>query len=356
MLLATCLLANVAGAQNKIENIIIITTDGLRWQEVFGGMEAELANNKRFNQKDSTGIYVNYVAPTPAQRRSKLMPFFWHTISAQGQIYGNRTLNSNVNVANPYWFSFPGYSELFCGFVDTSINTNAYKNNPNTNVLEYLNKQDRFRGKVAVFGAWSAFDDVLNEKRSQLPVVCGHEPCGGDKPDNEQQLMNAMKRDAHNPINQWETLDVFTHYAAMDYLKKKQPRVLYISYGETDEWAHEGHYKDYLDAAHTVDKWIGEIWSYVQRTKRYKDKTLLLITVDHGRGNGEKWTDHNNKIPGCDAIWFAAMGPGILPKGEISGGGQLYQQQLAQTIAQMLGYTFSCEHKVADGLGDILLK
>ncbi len=356
LLLFAWLMAGVVYAQNKIENVIIITTDGLRWQEVFKGMEAELANNSRFNQEDSAGIYKKYWAATPAERRSKLMPFLWNTINRQGQIYGNRDAGAKVNVANPYWFSFPGYSEIFCGFVDTAVNTNAYKNNPNTNVLEFLNKQDRCETRVAVFGAWSALDDVLNEKRSKLPIVCGHEPCGGDKPDAEQQLMNAMKRDAHNPINQWETLDVFTHYAAMDHLKKKQPRVLYVSYGETDAWAHQGHYKDYLDAAHTVDKWIAEIWDYMQRTKQYKDKTMLLFTVDHGRGDGDKWTDHDNKIPGSDNTWFAVMGPGMPAKGEVKQDVQLYQQQFAQTIAQMLGYTFTCEHKVANGLAEVLKK
>jgi hypothetical protein len=37
-------------AQQKIENIIIITTDGLRWQEVFTGMDSAIANNKLYNQ------------------------------------------------------------------------------------------------------------------------------------------------------------------------------------------------------------------------------------------------------------------------------------------------------------------
>ena len=42
------------------ENIIIITTDGLRWQEVFTGMDSAIANNKKFNQGDSAGIFKNY--------------------------------------------------------------------------------------------------------------------------------------------------------------------------------------------------------------------------------------------------------------------------------------------------------
>jgi hypothetical protein len=35
-----------AGAQDKDQKLIIITTDGFRWQEVFNGMDEEIGNNK----------------------------------------------------------------------------------------------------------------------------------------------------------------------------------------------------------------------------------------------------------------------------------------------------------------------
>ena len=348
--------ALIAQTGNNIENVIIITTDGLRWQEVFKGMDSIIASDPKFNQKDSSGIYKKYWALTVDERRKKLLPFLWNVIAANGQLYGNRLLNNKVNNANPYWFSYPGYNEIFTGFVDTAINTNDYPANPNTNLLEFLNKKEAFKGKVAAFGAWDAFGRILNEKRAGFPVVCSHDSYGGEHPDAEQRLINLMKKDTYNPLGEQEILDVFTHYAAMDYLKKNKPRVLYISYGETDEWAHSGHYRDYLDAAHMVDKWVSDIWNYIQNDKQYKNKTLLFITVDHGRGNGDKWTSHNNKIPNSNEIWFGVMGPQIKANGEISSDIQLYQKQYAQTIAQLLGYTFKCEHPVADGFKEMLVK
>jgi len=357
IILVICkLCCNSSFAQdNKIENVIIITTDGFRWQEVFKGMDTVVANNPAFNQKDSAGIYKNYWAATTGERRNKLFPFLWNVMAANGQLYGNRTLGTKVNNANPYWFSYPGYNEIFTGFVDTAINTNSYPPNPNTNLLEFLNKQKQFEGKVAVFGAWDAFHRIFNDARNHLPVTCSDDACGGVHPDAEQRLINMMKQDAYNPFGDEERLDVFTQYAAMDYLKKQQPRILYISYGETDDWAHMGHYKDYLDAAHEVDKWVGEIWTYIQSNSKYKNKTLLFITVDHGRGNGDQWTSHNSKIPNSNEIWFGVMGPGIAAKGEVSADIQLYQKQYAQTIANLLDYTFKCEHPVADGFEDILV-
>ncbi len=86
------------------DNIIIITTDGLRWQEVFAGMDSAIANNSKFNQGDSAEIFKQYWAENTTERRKKLMPFLWSILEINGQIYGNRNLGNKINNANPYWF------------------------------------------------------------------------------------------------------------------------------------------------------------------------------------------------------------------------------------------------------------
>lgn len=334
----------------QTQNIIIITTDGFRWQEVFKGMDSAIANNSKYNQGDSEYIFKKYWADDTRERRKKLFPFLWNTISVNGQLYGNREYGCKVNNANPYWFSYPGYSEIFCGYADTNINTNSYPANPNTTVLEFLNSQPKLKNKVAAFGAWDAFDRILNQERSGIPVMSAFDAAGGKTPSSNEKLINAMNRDAHRPFGEEECLDVFTHYAAMEYLKTKKPKVLYIAYGETDEWAHAGQYRSYLDAARQVDAWIKEIWDYVQTDPQYRGKTTLLITVDHGRGDTKKeeWTSHNNKIEGANQIWFAIMGPDTPTRGELTTEMQLYQQQFAQTIAKLLRYTYIADHPIAN--------
>lgn len=334
----------------KIENIIIITTDGFRWQEVFKGMDSAIANNGKFNQGDSAGIFSKYWADDVNERRKKLLPFLWSTIEKNGQVYGNRSLGNNVNVANPYWFSYPGYNEIFTGYPDTLVNSNDYQPNPNTTLLEFFNKLDKYKSKVAAFGAWNAFERILNTYKSGVPVFNAFNLQVTKNETYEQWQFRNMLKDSYKPFGEEECLDVFTHYQAMNWLQTKKPKVLYISYGETDEWAHEGRYKDYLNAANMVDKWINDLWAYVQRTPAYKNKTALFITVDHGRGDKqkEKWTSHNAKIEGADEIWFAVMGPGISAKGEVKQPAQFYQKQFAQTIAHMLGLHFSCEHPVGE--------
>ncbi len=334
------------------EYLVVITFDGLRWQEMFGGIDTVLAADPAFNQRSQESLMEKYWAPTPEARREKLLPFFWSVVEEQGRLYGNRTYGNKVNNANPYWFSYPGYSEIFCGFVDSTINTNSYPPNPNTNVLAFVHQQPGFQGKVAAFGAWDAFDRILNEEKSGFPVVCGTEPCGGANPTSREQLINDMKADAYSPFGDAELLDVFTHYAAFEYLKRERPRVLYISYGETDEWAHHGHYRDYLHSAYQTDQWIADIWNWLQADPMYRGKTALLLTTDHGRGDREKatWKDHGQRVTDSYEMWFAAVGPGVMPGGEIRTEATYFQQQFAQTMASWLGMKFVAEHPVAEGL------
>ena len=351
-ILLLLLRVSVVHAQNKIENLVIITTDGLRWQEVFRGMDSVIADDKKYNQGDSSYIYNKYGAATADESRRRLLPFIWETVARKGQIYGNRQFGNKVNNANPHWFSYPGYSELFTGYADPKINSNSYKSNPHLTVLEFLHRRSKFKNKVAAFGAWDAFDRILNEERAGFPVISAFDPTGGATPTNREQLLNKMLADSYKPWGEAECLDVFTHNAAMEHMRVKRPKVLYIAYGETDEWAHAGQYKSYLDAAHQVDKWLADIWNYVQKNPHYKNKTALLITVDHGRGdkNKSQWTDHGSNVFGASETWFALLGPGITGKGELRQNMQLYQQQLAQTIAIMFELKFTADHPVSPGV------
>lgn len=74
-------------AQRQTENIIIITTDGFRWQEVFKGMDSVIANNPKYNQGDSEYLYKNFWGSTENERRKKLLPFLWSTVVTKGQIF-----------------------------------------------------------------------------------------------------------------------------------------------------------------------------------------------------------------------------------------------------------------------------
>ena len=320
------------------ENLFIITTDGFRWQELFSGADSLIINSEDFTPDTST-IKMLYWANSAEERRKRLMPFFWNVVAAKGQVFGNRQYKNDVNVANLYSISYPGYNEIFTGSTDMMVSSNKKRNNPNINVLEYLNSKEAFKGKVAAFTSWDVFPYILNTDRNHLPVNSGYSnmEVNGSA---EQQVINTVQSEAI--FDKTATRhDQLTFLTAKQYIQQKHPRVLYLGLGETDEFAHEGRYDLYLNQANEVDKMIAELWHLVQTTPGYKDHTTFIITTDHGRGSkSSRWTSHGEFISGSSQTWFAVIGPGIKPAGEIKEKGQQYQQQMAQTIAAILGESF----------------
>jgi hypothetical protein len=345
LLLSGASFINLSAQQKKTENLIIITLDGFRWQEVFGGADDSLINNPEFSF-DTADLKKKYCAATTDERRKKLLPFFWNTIAAQGQLHGNRKLGSKVNVKNPYWFSYPGYNEIFTGYPDTSVNSNDKNFNKNTTVLEFLNNQPSCKGKVAAFASWDCFDAIFNEPRAKFFVSSGIDTLPFKTA--SFQLLNDMQSQSPQPLGAEVRPDQLTYFIAKEYLKEYKPRVLYIAFDETDDYAHEGRYDHYLNMAHMEDRWISDLWNTAQQMPEYKNKTTLLILCDHGRGDKVKkeWTSHGAEIEGSGQIWLAMLGAGIEAKGEIKNNEQLYQAQIAQTIARLLGYTFVAGHPI----------
>ncbi|MEO6546365.1 MAG: alkaline phosphatase family protein [Ferruginibacter sp.] len=345
--------SGMAVAQTKTENVIIVTLDGMRWQEVFGGADKALLLNKKFT-RDSSGTNSKFWSEAADERRKKLFPFFWNTIAREGQLYGNRWLGNNVNNANPYFFSYPGYNEIFTGYPDTLVNSNDKNWNKNTNVLEFINSQKKFEGKVAAFSTWDVFPYILNTQRSKLFVNADVDTL---KFNNAAlRLINDMQLLTTRPIG--VRPDVFTYFAAREYMKAYQPKVLYIAFDETDDFAHAGEYDQYLKSAYAEDAMIGDLWNYIQSSSTYKNKTTLIVTCDHGRGDAIKdnWQHHGAKIEDAGQIWIAAIGPDTAPNGEIKTAGTLYQKQLAATFAQLLNFTFTGNHPIAPPIKTIYVK
>ena len=347
--------AEAPSKARRTENIIFVMTDGLRWQEVFKGAEESLFKKPEEGKKDMDPARIAYWRDTPEARREALMPFLWKVIAKEGQIFGNQDKGSAAQVTNGFNFSYPGYSETFCGFGDPAVNSNNKVNNPNLNVLEFLNGVKAYRGKVAAFGAWDLFPYILNRKRSGLLVNAGYEPMNAGKPTPEYALLNRLKDET---IRYWagEPFDSLTLETALTYFKKEKPRVFYLSLGETDEWAHGGRYDLYLQSAHRADEAVKTVWETAQSMSRYRGKTTLIFSADHGRGNApEEWKSHGEKIANSENIWMAFMGPDTAPLGERSQVERVTASQIAATLAAFAGRDFrAAQPKAAPAVSAVL--
>lgn len=337
----------------KTEHVVLITLDGMRWQEVFKGADSLLVDDTGMIESPGS-LLKDFWDRDPLKRREMLLPFFWNTLSKEGQIYGNRAYGNKVDNSNHMWFSYPGYNEFLSGFADDErINSNDKINNPNVTLLEYLNQLPEYKGKVMAFGSWDVFPYIVNEERSGVPVNAGFDVAEGDDLTPEEILTNKLQSEIRGP---WGgvRLDPFTHSYAMSALKTKKPKVLYISYGETDDWAHGNHYDQYIWSAKQTDAYIKEIWDFIQSDPQYKDKTTMIIGVDHGRGiTKTSWRGHGTQIPEAGQIWLAAIGPDTPATGEMKTNGQWHSAMVARTVFKLLGLEYPDE-KAAPAIEEMI--
>lgn len=356
LLLLAGLLLQTASAQ-KTKNVIVVTFDGYRWQELFQGPQQSLLEREKFTKNKET-LTQKYVGNSLEESRKKLTPFLWGEVAAKGLIIGNKKAGSKMTITNGHKFSYPGYSEIFCGWGDKKINSNDYPNNPHQTIFDFLEQQPDFAKKTAAVGTWDAFTRIINTSRNKVPVFVEF---------RKDSTGTILSKD-NKSFTQYQTnipiasklceSDTLTYRFAKEYFHRNKPRFFFVGFDETDHFAHSGQYDNYLDAAHTLDSYLADLWNYVQTTEEYKDKTTLIVTCDHGRGSnvGSQWRHHGQPVPGAEYIWMAMIGPDTPAKGELKAIHHYHQNQIAQTIAHLLGKEFTADHFIGKAIDSVFSK
>ena len=325
----------------KTQNVVLIVSDGLRWQEIFSGADPTLLNEKEGGSWLAEGeLRKRYWRADVDTRRTALFPFLWGTVAKQGQMIGNQAKGSIARVTNGMAFSYPGYNEMSVGFPDPRIDSNEFGPNPNATVFEWLNKFDEFRGKVAIYGTWNVYDNIFNRRRSGLVMQTGWV-----LPQKAQETpRDALLRELYETTTRFDEEDVdnsLLQIPLLDYVKTGRPRVLFVGYGETDNWAHQGRYDLVLDSAHRMDHFVHQLWDTMQAMPQYHGTTTFIITTDHGRGSGlTEWKEHGVEQKGSENIWIAVLGPDTAPLGERAHVAPVTQAQIAATVAAFVGQDY----------------
>jgi len=336
------LLVDAAAADDSpaTRNVVLIVSDGLRWQEVFTGADPTLMN------VEHGGIWAkpedlkrDYWRDEVSARRHVLMPFLWDSIEKHGQIFGNQMKGSVARVTNAMHFSYPGYNEMLTGAADPRIDTNDFGPNPNETVFEWLNRKPGLKGRVGAFATWVRFKDIFNVERSRIPVQAGWDPPYRGQLTQRQRTVNDFYAtttkfwDENAPNN-------YVQGPLLDYVRDKRPRLLFVAYGETDIWAHAGRYDLVLESAQRFDGMVKDLWNTMQAMPAYRGRTTFILTADHGRGSGlSAWREHGAapELAGSQNIWIAVIGPDIKPLGERVDVAEVTQSQIAATVACLLG-------------------
>jgi hypothetical protein len=322
----------------RTRNVVVIVSDGLRWQEVFTGADPLLLNEANGGIWDKEEhLRKEFWREDASERRRALLPFLWNTVAVRGQIFGNQALGSVARVTNGLAFSYPGYNEMLTGRPDPKIDSNEFGPNPNISVLEWLNTLPDLHGKVSVFATWATFKDIFNVARSHLPLQVGWDAPYHGSLTPQQALLNRLYQTTTR-LDEEDVYDAFLQVPLLESFTIQQPRVLFVGYGETDDWAHAGRYDLVLHSAHHFDHFVSELWERLQGLPAYRDSTTFIITTDHGRGSGPtEWKEHGVEQKGSENIWIAVLGPDTPPLGERRQTAEVHQAQIAATVAALLG-------------------
>lgn len=336
-----CSLALAAAQPVKTRNLVLVTADGLRWQELFTGIDPALMNEKSagMEEEGAKALRDSLWRDTPQARREALLPFFWSRIAPRGVVLGNVSKGSSVKVTNAFRVSYPGYAEILTGRAqDDAILGNTPIQNPTPTVLEFLRERLKLeRTDVALFSTWNTFRVIGEHTPGAVLINAGPDILNLALLPPRLRELNAMQFDAMVPWSS-ERHDYFTFEMALAYLRHYKPRVLHIAFGETDDWAHEHRYDRLLASIGYFDRSLRKLWETLQSLPDYRDRTTMIVTSDHGRGGTlADYGSHGAKIAGAEQIWVAALGPDTPARGEAENSVEVFQRDIAPTMIRLMG-------------------
>ena len=87
----------------KTKTVVLIVSDGLRWQEVFTGADPLLLDPKNGGSwMDEGALKRKFWRKDAEERRRILFPFIWGTVAKHGQLFGNQAKGSVAHVTNGF--------------------------------------------------------------------------------------------------------------------------------------------------------------------------------------------------------------------------------------------------------------
>lgn len=329
-----------AGAELVTRNVVLITLDGVRIQEIFAGMDPLIVNGG----EEASGIYDleraldRFWRPTEKERREALMPFFWTELAPRGIVLGHESAGSSVTPINPHLFSGPGYAEILTGQFQPDVVSNELIRYDHETVLDFVQRSLQLGyTDVANFGSWEGFKYLGSRHEDAFFANGGYEEVPADYSSPRMELLGKLQ---HRIMALWEVgrSDAVTVELALEYLRRFQPRLLYLALGEGDDWTHARRYDRYLDYLRVADDYLRELWETLESSDAYRGKTTLIVTTDHGRGiTPEDWVEHEEGIEGAEDIWIAVIGPDTPDRGEVAPAPTVHQADIAATVLRFFG-------------------
>jgi hypothetical protein len=304
--------------------VVLVVLDGVRWQEIFNGIDPSMARQRRMTSAE------------PANPRD-LMPNLHRLIESEGLAIGAPGHGGEISATGPQFISLPGYIEIFAGKPDFGCYRNDCAPAPARTVADQVEDASGV-DDVALVASWPN----IARAASTAP---GFALTAGRKLVARQDTLRAdaatarlLDQGAHASAFPGEgeyRPDSFTRPIALRVLASARPRFLFVGLGDADEYAHRNDYRGYLGALRSSDEFLGALTETLHSMGSRGRHTTVLVTTDHGRAYN--FMDHGPASPESGRVWLVAAGADVRGRGLVAAGRRHTLSDVAPTVRALLG-------------------
>lgn len=285
--------------------IVLVALDGVRWRDVFQGVEKSRARALGFRADEVLSA-------------RRLLPNL-SSLADSGLALGADGTGMTAN--GPGFVSLPGYLEMLTGSPTRCRDNDCESVSVSTIADELASEPGTGPLDVAVIASWEGIERAAAKEPQNLIVSAGrHHGATRQRLRFDRvgtDLFDRGEKDGPGPGSGDFRRDRSTAAIAIHYLRTQRSRFLFIGLGETDEYAHKGDYRGYLEALTQADDAIGHVASILSDYERQGRRTTLIITTDHGRA--PDFAAHGSDTPAeSGAVWMIAAGAGIPRSGRVT--------------------------------------
>lgn len=305
-------------------SVVIVTLDGTRWQEIFLGVDPELARR--------SGMRKDEVVPA-----DRLLPNFYRRVIARGIAVGAPGYGGPIYASGPSFISLPGYMELLGGAPSGCESNGCAAITRPTLVDDFRSELGLAAPDVAVIASWEKLERAATNEGESIALSAGRH--GGATRDllrvdaTSSALLDLAAETAPEIGVDDYRADRFTAPLALRYLEARAPRFLFVGLGDTDEHGHDHDYRGYVASLQFADAFIGRLFAILDAMGERGAATSVFITADHGRS--ADFTNHGDEA--SSRVWLLAAGGAVPTRGFVSAGGSHHLADVAPTIRALVG-------------------
>ncbi|MCU1282100.1 MAG: hypothetical protein JWM53_5646 [bacterium] len=326
----------------RTRNVIIVTIDGVRWQEIFGGIDVPRARNAGMSACDVVD-------------GGELTPNLHRQLAGGGVVIGAPGYGEMV-ASGPNFISLPGYEEIFTGRA-SSCTSNFCDHIAETTLVDELRDQLELRPEqIAVITSWRTIERAAAFDDRSITLSAGRH--GGVTRDRVRVTAQASRildeagdADAYPGWLDYRP-DRYTAALALDYLVTRRPRFMFIGLGDTDEYAHRRNYHAYVSALRAADELVGQLMDALATLGEYGAETTVIVTTDHGRA--ANFANHGGDAPESRRVWLFAAGGAVPALGFADGSRTTRLADIAPTVRSWMGLTADTSASAGSPVAELL--